>query len=143
MTSQLCLRVLTTVWFLLVGIQTYKCKQLVDKSILDRNNFKNYGAVSNRPFLSKVIKKIVLLQLLAYLNSHDLLCFSHPAYRPCHSTDTALLKITKHILLALDDGVVSVLTLLGVSSALDTVDRRILFHTLVSLQNFLHRSFVV
>ena len=86
--------------------------------------------VHSCPKSSKKRKKKGLLQLLACLNSHDLLCFSHPAYRPCHSTDTALLKITKHILLALDGGVVSVLTLLDVSSALDTVDRRILFHTL-------------
>ena len=63
------------------------------------------------------------------MNFNDLLCLSQPAYRPCHSTDTALLKITKHILLALDGDVMSVLTLLDVSSAFDTIDLHILFHT--------------
>ena len=49
-------------------------KSLLKKPTLDHNNLKNYRPVSNLLFLSKLIKKIVLQQLFAYLNSHDLLC---------------------------------------------------------------------
>jgi len=56
-------------------------KQLVEKAILDCNNLKNYCAVSNHSFLSKVIKKIVLLQLLAYLT-----CSAFPSLLTAHVT---------------------------------------------------------
>ena len=108
-------------------------RPLLKKPTPDSNNLKKYRPVSNLSFLSKVIEKIVLRQLFAYLNSHDLLCPSQSAYRPCHSTKTALLQITNDILRALDDGDVPVLTLLGLSSAFDTVDHYILLHKLQSL----------
>ena len=107
-------------------------RPLLKKPTLDHNNLKNYRPVSDLSFLSKVIEKTVLRQLFAYLNSHDLLCPSQSAYRPCHSTETALLKITNDILRALDGGDVVVFTLLELSSAFDTIDHYILLHRLRS-----------
>ena len=52
------------------------------------------------------------------------------AYRPGHSTETALLKIVNDLLLALEDRNVSLLALLGLSAALDTIDQIILLHRL-------------
>ena len=89
--------------------------------------------MSNLSFLSKVIEIIVSRQLYANLNSHDLFCPSQSVYRPCHSTQTALLKITDDILRAVDDGEVAVLTLLDLSSAFDTICHYLLFHRLQSL----------
>ena len=43
-------------------------KSLLRKSTLDHNNLKNYRPVSNPSFLSRVIEKIVLLELFACLN---------------------------------------------------------------------------
>ena len=79
------------------------------------------------------MKKIVLKQLLAYLNSHDLICQSQSAYRPFHSTESALLKVSNDVLSALDEGNVSMLTLLDLSSAFDTIDHSILLSRLHSL----------
>ena len=57
-----------------------------------------------------------------------------PAYRPGHSTETALLKVINDHLRSLDNGNVSVLTLLDFSDAFDTVDHTILLqHLDVSL----------
>ena len=67
------------------------------------------------------------------MNSHDLPCLYQSGYRPCHSTETALLKITKDILRALDDGDVAVLTLLDLSSAFDIIDHYILVQRLQCL----------
>ena len=102
------------------------------KAGLDHNNFKNYRPVSNLSFLSKVIEKVVLKQLLEYLNTNSLLSPNQSAYRPCHSTETALLKVTIDILLALDRRHVSLLALLDLSAAFDTVDHTIMANTLQS-----------
>ena len=63
----------------------------------------------------------------------DLFCPSQSAYHSRHSTETAPLKMTDGIRLALDGGDVSVSTLLHLSSAFDTIDHHILFHRLQSL----------
>ena len=71
--------------------------------------------------MSKITEKVVLQQLLAYLTEHKLICPSQPTYHPHHSTETALLKLTNDILLALDSGNVSLLTLLDLSAAFVTM----------------------
>ena len=80
--------------------------------------------------MSKITETVVLQQLLAYLTEHNLICPSQSAYRPHHSTETALLKITNDILLALVSGNVSLLTLLNHSAAFDTIDLCILLDRL-------------
>jgi hypothetical protein len=105
-------------------------KPLLKKPSLDPNHLKNYRPVSNLSFMSKVLEKVVLRQLQSYLTAHDLICHSQSAYRPSHSTETALLKVTSDILTALDDGKVSVLTLLDLSAAFDTIDHAILLQRL-------------
>ena len=52
------------------------------------------------------------------------------AYRPCHSTETALLKVVDDLFLSPNKGNISVLALLDFSSAFDTIDYPILVHRL-------------
>ena len=76
------------------------------------------------------MEKIVLKQLLTYLTEQNLFSPSQSAYRPHHSTELALLKVTNDILLALDSGDMSVLTLLDLSAAFDTIDHTVLLQRL-------------
>ena len=52
------------------------------------------------------------------------------AHGPGHSTETALLKVINDFLHSLDQGNVSVLTLLGLSAAFDIIDHTILLKRL-------------
>ena len=64
------------------------------------------------------------------LNDNNLSNTCQSAYRPCHSTETALLKFANDLFLSLIKGNISVLALLDFSSAFDTVDHPILVHRL-------------
>ena len=66
------------------------------------------------------------LVLYSYLSAADLLPRLQSAYRTHHSTETAVLKVLTDILYAVDDGDLSVLALLDLSAAFDTVDHDIL-----------------
>ena len=108
-------------------------KPLLKKPSLDPNSLKNYRPISNLSFLSKVTEKIILSQLSAYLNANNFFPTSQSAYRPGHSTETALLNMMNDILHALNNGDATVVTLLDLSAAFDTIDHNILCQRLEHL----------
>ena len=81
-------------------------------------------------FIAKIQEKLVLSQVSSYLNSHNLYNICQSAYRPGHSTETALLKVVNDLFLSLNKGNISALALLDFSSAFDTIDHPILVHHL-------------
>ena len=97
---------------------------------LDHNELNNYPPVSNLCFIAKILEKLVLTQVYAYLNSHNFYNTCQSAYRPRHSTETALLQVVNDLFLSVDKGNISVLALLDFSSAFDTIDHPILIHRL-------------
>lgn len=86
-----------------------------------QSDMKNYRPISNLPFVSKVIERIVINQLSEYCDQHNLNESLQSAYRHNHSTETALLKVTNDILVNMDNQSVTLLTLLDLSAAFDTV----------------------
>ena len=67
---------------------------------------------------------------MSHLNRHNLFSSFQPAYRPGHSTETALLKVVNDLLLAMDKGKFSALVFLDLSVAFDTIDHGISLHCL-------------
>ena len=96
----------------------------------DHNNLNNYRPVSNLCLIAKILEKLVLSQASSNLSSHNLYNACQSAYRPGHSTETALLKVVNDMFLSLNKGNISVLALLDFSSAFDTIDHPILVHSL-------------
>ena len=83
---------------------------ILKKSSLDKEIFKHYRPVSNLNFISKILERVVAVQLHTHLDEADLMTAS--AYRKHHSTKSALLNIHNDILLNMTKGSVTVLTLL-------------------------------
>ena len=86
--------------------------------------------MSNLSFPSKILEKVVLRQLSNHLLINNLFYSHQSAYRAGHSTETALLKIVNDLLSALDEDKVSLLSLLDLSAAFDTIDHSILLSRL-------------
>ena len=99
---------------------------------LDPNVLTRFMPVSNLPFVSKLIEKLVLDQLFRHLDHNNLWHAFQSAYRPKHSTGTALLRVLNDFLTASDSGSISILILLDLSAAFDTIDRSILLTCLDS-----------
>ena len=100
------------------------------KRCVDHNDLNNYQPVSNLCFIAKILEKLDLSQVSSYLNSHNLYNTCQSAYRPGHSTETALLKVVNDLFLSLNNGNISVLALFDFSSAFNTIDHPILVHRL-------------
>jgi hypothetical protein len=103
---------------------------LLKKSDLDSADPKSYRPISNLSVLSKLLERLVARQLLDYLKATRQLPELQSAYRAYHSTETAVTKVLADILLALDAGDLTMLTLLDLSAAFDTVDHETLLRRL-------------
>ena len=66
-------------------LKTAVVKPLLKKPSLNKNLLKNYHPISNLPFLSKILEKVVLHKLLSYLQENNP---SNPFHRPIEQ-DTA------------------------------------------------------
>ena len=102
-------------------VQTLSC----DPDIL-----KNYRPVSNLSFLSKVNEKVVSKRTYHHTKFHCLDEKFQSAYKPHHSTETALLRVHNDLLIAADKKKLGLLVLLDLSAAFDTNDHQTMIATL-------------
>jgi len=106
---------------------------ILKKSNLDPEMMTNYRPISNLAFLGKVIERCAMKQFVTYLESNYLLASSQSAYRQHHSIETALICVYNDILMDLDKhGGETVLVLLDLSAAFDTIDHTVFINRLRS-----------
>ena len=103
---------------------------LLKKPGLDTNDLIHFRPVSNLPFISKVLEKIVLRQLQKHLSDNSLLEMHQSAYRKDHSTETVALIVLDCLLVKADEKLVSLTVLLDLSAAFDTLNHSILLKRL-------------
>ena len=94
--------------------------------------FKNFRPVSNLQYISKLVETAVARQLQNHMSRNSLFPVLQSAYRQHHSTETALLKVKNDILLNMNKQHVTLLVLLDLSAAFDTVDHCTLLQRLQS-----------
>ncbi len=103
---------------------------LLKKPALNPALLENYRPVSLLPFIAKSLEWAVFNQLSLFLAQNNILDNNQSAFRSGHSTETALLSVTEALRLARAASKSSVLILLDLSAAFDTVNHQILMSIL-------------
>ena len=112
------------------GLKLADIIPLIKDEILDINVFNNYRPVSNLLFIGKIVERVVLRQLNEHMSKNLLHCPQQSAYKKGHSTETLLVRITNDLLMATDERSATVVMLLDLSAAFDTVDHDLLLKIL-------------
>lgn len=111
-------------------LKTAHVRPLLKNPSLDINNLKHYRPVSNLPFVSKLLERVVAARLSEHMDKHGLHEPFQSAYKPNHSVESALIRVQSDILQAMDKQHVVVLVMLDLSAAFDTIDHQVLLHRL-------------
>ena len=103
---------------------------LLKKPSLDPDVAASYRPISNLSYLSKLIERVVATRFAEHSSTNNLLPVQQSAYRPFHSTETAIVSVHNDLVRTVDSGKMSLLILLDLSAAFDTVDHTILLSVL-------------
>ena len=90
----------------------------------------SHRPISNLSYISKLVERVVVQRFTRHVSVHSLFPPQQSAYRPFHSTATAVLAVHNSLVRAVDEKHVSLLLLLDLSAAFDTVDHSILLSIL-------------
>lgn len=90
---------------------------------VDPEILKNYRPVSNLLFLSKLIERCVASRLDKHMADNSLESTYQYGYKKGHSTELLLVNVVNSLLNAFDNKYATVLLLLDLSAAFDTVDQ--------------------
>jgi hypothetical protein len=90
----------------------------------------NYRPISVIAHIAKICELQVQKQFLTYLLDNDYISIDQSAYRKCHSTQTALHRVTDDWLDNICDGLFTGVCCLDIKKCFDTIDHRILLKKL-------------
>ena len=91
---------------------------------------KNYRPVALIPVVSKVLERVIFLQMVKYMERNSLFHPNHHGYRTGHNTCTALIQLYDSWVEALEREEVSGVMMVDLSAAFDCVDHPLLLEKL-------------
>ena len=86
----------------------------------------NYRPISVLSILAKVFESLVHKQVYSYFSSNNLLSPAQSGFRPGHSTQDLLIKVTEDWKFALDSDEIVGITFIDLCKALDSIDHTLL-----------------
>jgi hypothetical protein len=105
---------------------------VIKKQSLNPHELKNYRPISNIPYLSKITERHAVDNIARHMTENNLGEPLQSAYRPAHSTESALLKVKCDIMEFVSQRKGVFLALLDLSAAFDTVNHEILLTRLAN-----------
>lgn len=100
----------------------------------DEEDVNNFRPISLLPIISKILEKIVANQLMSFLESNQLLSNCQHGFRSRLSTETALIKVTEKLYSNMENKKISLLILLDLSKAFDSISHEILLNKFEKLR---------
>lgn len=111
---------------LLSGVFPEEWKGAIIRPLLKKKGLplelQNYRPVSNLAFLSKILEKAALNQITNHIEANNLLPSYQSAYRKYHGVETAMIKMYSDLLETIDKNQVSIVVMVDLSAAFDTID---------------------
>ena len=104
------------------GIKDSVIIPLLKKSGLDPEVLKNYRPVTNEVFISKLNEKVVSIRLSEHMALYNLNSKYQHGYKVYHGTETMQLRVVNDVLIGFDSNTATILLLIDLSAAFDTVD---------------------
>jgi hypothetical protein len=127
------------------GLKDSVVTPLIKKQGLDPENMANYRPIANILYLSKVTEVCASLQIKTHMDLNNLHIPYQSGYKTAHSCESLLLSLTNDILKTMDSKKCTILLLLDLSAAFDTVDHdrllNILFHE-IGLRDIVYKWFI-
>ncbi len=114
-------------------IQTGSVTPLLKKPTFNISLTDSYRPVALLPCIAKSLELVIFNLLSSFLLKNNLLDANQSSFRHGHSTETALLLVTEALRIAKVDSKSSIVILLDLSAAFDTVNHQVLLTTLSSL----------
>ena len=100
----------------------------------DHRNVPSYRPISILPVMSKIFERHVHVALYEYLNQYVLLFKYQTCFRPFYSCETAVIDLVEGLLMNLDNGLLTGLSLIDFRKAFDFVDHGVLLRNLSDSQ---------
>ena len=112
------------------GVKDSVIIPLLKKSGIDPDLLKNYRPVTNEVYISKLTEKVIAKRLFQHMSHNNLHSKYQHGYKAFHGTETLLLKLVDDVLIGFDSNHATILLLIDLSAAFDTVDINLLLDIL-------------